>query len=212
MASTAQEAPGTLVEEIIVQPGTYGTSTVKKGQILRIIDVEGEQVADFCSWNLHDPSEYCNVIYTMCAKQGWKDFVPGDVIYTKNMNPLWTIVADTCGVHYWGGDFCSGPLNDFLGTTNKGYGCRERLEEALAEHGLSPLYLNTAACFNVFMNFPYNADGSWVYTLPVTKAGDHIDLRAEMDALWAVSCCHALGETNAANPTPLKFELYDLVG
>jgi uncharacterized protein YcgI (DUF1989 family) len=123
------------------------------------------------------------------------------------MRPLWTIAKDTVGVHYFGGGFCSRPLNEFEGVNQ--HGCRDTLEEALATHDLSPLYLSPSACFNVFMNFPYGADGKWDILRPTTKPGDHVDLRAEMDALWAVSCCHFPGDCNGDNPTPLKFELFD---
>lgn len=205
-------APGKLVEEVVVQPGTYGTGKVRKGQIMRIIDVEGEQVADFCSWNLDDPSEYCDMIYSNFGN-GTRNLSEGHILYTKDMRPLWTIVKDTVGVHWSGGDFCSRAINEWEGWEGaKQHGCRDSLEEALATHNLSPLYLSPMACFNVFMNVPYPPDGSWVIARPTSKAGDHVDLRAEMDALWAVSCCQFPGECNGDKPTPLKFELYDPSG
>jgi uncharacterized protein YcgI (DUF1989 family) len=124
--------PGSLVSQETVPPGNGTSGIVERGQILRIVDVEGEQVADFCSFRADDPSEYCDIIY------------------------------------------------------------------------LSP-----SACFNVFMNMQYKEDGGWPLAEPISKPGDYIDLRAEMDALWAVSVCQWPEVCNGDHPTPLRFEVYD---
>jgi hypothetical protein len=201
--------PGPLLAEVVVQPGTWATGDVLRGQHLEIVDVEGEQVADFCSFDLADPTEPCDVIYTRCAKGRWRDITTGDRIYTSKMRPLWTIVDDTCGTHDWGGGFCSRPLNEWAGVHQDG--CREALEAALASRGLDAVLLNPSSCFNVFMNTPYNPDGSWGYVRPTSRAGDRVLLRAERDALWIVSCCHYPGICNGDQPTPLAFRTYERV-
>ncbi|HZP43972.1 MAG TPA: urea carboxylase-associated family protein [Candidatus Binatia bacterium] len=205
-ANSSPTQPGRLIERQVVPPGQGASGKVAKGQILRITDVEGEQVADFCSFSLDDPAEYCDVVYTTFAKRSWK-VGEGDVIYTREMRPLWTITRDTAGVHYWGGGFCSRALNRFVGVDQ--HGCRDTITEQLAAHELSALYVSPSSCFNVFMNFPYGADGRWEILRPVTRPGDHIDLRAEMPVLWAVSVCHFPGACNGDRPTPLQFELFD---
>jgi len=200
---------GKLVEERIVQPGHHASGKVRQGQVLRIIDVEGQQVADFVSFRLDDPTEHCDCIYSNVVAGRWK-LTKGDVLVTNHCRPLWTIVEDTCGEHYSGGGFCSRDLNSHpvVGAVGQ-KGCRDCLSEAIAEHGLSPLYLDTASCFNIFMHIGYDPDGTWEIRLPKSRADGHIDLRAEMDVLWAVSCCIFPGPCNGDHPTPLKFELYD---
>jgi uncharacterized protein YcgI (DUF1989 family) len=188
--------------------GAAATGTLHRGQVLRITDVYGGQVADFCSWNRHDPAEHCDVIYTTLNAERWK-LGEGDVLYSRDMNPMWTIVADTYGTHYSGGNFCSGPLlRTFEGNPDATRGCREALEEAIAEHGLSPLHLSVAACFNVFMHVPYREDGSMTIERTVTLPGDHIDLRAEMDILWAVSVCPG-GKPHGDGDGALRFSIVD---
>ena len=59
------------------------------------------------------------------------------------------------------------------------------------------------------MNFEYGVDGSWKIHEPVSKPGEHIDLRAEMDLEWAVSVCAWPEMVNGPTLTPLRFELYD---
>lgn len=196
-----------LVDDQIVEPGTYGIGEVLAGQRLRITDVQGKQVADFTSYSLDDPSNHCDVIYSMLAKWSWKVGEVGDVLYTRSMDPLWTVVEDTSpGIHYSGGSFCSRVFNESIGLDQ--HGCRDTIEEAMATRGLDPIYVSPAACFNFFMNFPYKPDGTWEILEPESTAGDYVELRAEQDVLWAVSCCHYPGPCNGNRPTPLRFQTY----
>ena len=101
-----RSAPESPIGVVTVQPHRAATGTLKKGQRLRIVDVEGQQVADFISLKLGDPTEYLDCAYTNMLNQRWK-WGEGTTIFTNHMNPLWTITDDKIGVHYTGGGFCS---------------------------------------------------------------------------------------------------------
>ena len=198
---------GLLLNSLTAQAHTHATGTLKKGQTLRIVDVEGKQVADFVSIKPGDPTEYLDCVYTNWLLSRWK-WREGDTIFTNHMNPMWTITDDKLGNHYTGGGFCSRDARiRFVNDHQKG--CRDVLEDAFADHGIEPHYLQSVSCFNVFMTVDYSLDGAWVIKEPLTKAGDYIDLRAEMDLLWAVSVCFWPAVVNGATPTPLRFETYD---
>jgi uncharacterized protein YcgI (DUF1989 family) len=63
--------------------------------------------------------------------------------------------------------------------------------------------------FNVFMNWRVEPNGTYVYDSPISKSGDYIDLRAEMDLLVGISNCpQELNPCNGFNPTPLKVVVY----
>jgi len=65
---------------------------------------------------------------------------------------------------------------------------------------------------HLFMNVFYRPDGTWGIGRPKSKAGDHVDLRAEMDLFWACSVCSeppVLNPVNGDRPTPLRFESYE---
>jgi hypothetical protein len=197
---------GALVNSVTVQPHTTATGTLSKGQTLRIVDIEGQQIADFISLKQDDPTEYLDCTYTNWRRNGWK-WREGDVIYTNRMSPLWTITDDKTGVHFTGGGFCSRDARRVYLNDDQP-GCRDLLESALADHGIDPNYLQAASCFNVFMNNGYAPDGSYVAGPPVTEPGDYIDLRAEMSLWWAVSVCIWPG-LSGSRPTPLRFDTYD---
>jgi uncharacterized protein YcgI (DUF1989 family) len=106
------------------------------------------------------------------------------------------VVDDTVRNH-WGnmGGRCSRRIYE-LRDGDKGHrSCQENLAEALAPHGLTGD--DIVDVFNVFMNVELDAAGTFRILPPETKAGDYIDLRAEMNVLAAVSACPA--DRNATN-------------
>ncbi|MGH7905084.1 MAG: DUF1989 domain-containing protein, partial [Candidatus Binataceae bacterium] len=199
--------PGKLIQGQTAPEHTYATGKMKKGQVLRIIDVEGEQVADFVSLKLDQPAEYLDCVYTnwMLGRYRWHK---GDVIYTNHMNPMWTIIEDTVDDHYTGGGFCSRDARVKFGVDDQ-KGCRDTIQDAFAANGIDPNLLQSVSCFNIFMNVAYAPDGSWQIGLPKSKKGDHIDLRAEMDLFFASSVCFWPHIVNGEKPTPLRFEVYE---
>ena len=186
---------------------TYAIGRLKKGQVLRIVDVDGQQVVDFVTLKLDDPTEYLDCVYTnwMLGRYKWHK---GDAIYSNHLNPLWTIIDDTVDDHYTGGGFCSRDARIKFQVDDQ-KGCRDTLEDAFSANGISPQHLRSVSCFNIFMNVAYTPDGRWEIGVPKSKAGDYIDLRAEMDVFWASSVCFWPAVVNGAKPSPLRFESYD---
>jgi uncharacterized protein YcgI (DUF1989 family) len=198
---------GRLVESTTIQPHRGGSGDVMKGQTLRIIDVEGQQVADFVTIRQDDPTEFLDCVYTSwdLGRYKWKE---GDVIRTNLMNPMWTIVSDKTANHYTGGGFCSRAARR-LYLNNDERGCRDVIQDVYRDHGYDPNLLQSVSCFNIFMTVTYAPTGEWTIGPPITKPGDYIDLRAEMDVTWMVSVCAWPEVVNGPKPTPLRFEVYD---
>jgi len=198
---------GKPIQSHTAPPHTSATGKVKKGQILRITDVEGEQVADFVSIRLNDPTEYLDCLYTNFVHERYK-WHKGDVIYTNHLNPIWTIIEDTVDEHYTGGSFCSRDLRTkFLQDDQKG--CRDIIQDAFVANGIDPNLLQGVSCFNIFMNVIYSPDGKFEIGRPKSKKGDYIDLQAEMDLFYASSVCFWPILVNGDKPTPLRYEIYE---
>ena len=198
---------GKLIEAVTIQAHHGGSGEIKKGQTLRIIDVEGQQVADFVAIKAGDPTEYQDCVYTSWhhGRYQWRE---GDTIRSNLMNDMWTITDDKTANHYTGGGFCSNAARKlYLGID--GNGCRDTIREEFSKLGFDPNYLQSVSCFNIFMTVDYTPEGDWVIDKPVTKAGDYIELRAEMDLAWMVSVCAWPEVVNGDKPTPLRFETYD---
>ncbi|MHA6669130.1 DUF1989 domain-containing protein [Homoserinimonas sp. A447] len=185
---------GITIEAIDILPASGRALTLRRGDILRVIDVEGSQVADLVAFDAEDTQEHFSQGFTRLLLDR-VDMRVGDSLFSNHNNPLLTIVDDTVGVH----DIVFPPCNTVMyervfGVVGK-TGCREHLAEALSEHGIG--FYQVTDPFNVFMNTRIGDDKKMTILLPTSSAGDHIDLRAERDLIVAVSAC--AGDTNDCN-------------
>ena len=179
----------TVLEERHLEPQTGTAFVIRRGQLLRIIDPLGEQVADLTSFALDDRAEwlssgrtidYANSIYV----------TTGNTLYSNRSRPMWTIMADTVGRH----DFLLTPCSPetftiIYETTTYHPSCFENLVRSLAPFGIAPDAIPTT--LNVFMNVVVLATGALQILPPASKAGDYLLLRAEMDLIVGVTACSA---------------------
>ena len=179
----------TLVERRHLAPQTGTGFTIDRGQLLRIVDPQGEQVSDLTSFSRADPREwlssgrtidYANTIYV----------TEGHTLYSNRSRPMWTIVEDTVGRH----DFLLTPCSPetftiIYKTTAHHPSCFENLSTHLALFGIVPDAIPTT--LNVFMNVEVAPSGELRILPPRSRAGDYLLLRAEMDLIVGVTACSA---------------------
>ena len=94
----------------IVDAGDYYLKTIKKGQTVRILDLEGNQAADTLFFSASDVSERYSAIDTI-REQGNVYLTAGSILMTNDCNPMLEIVADTCGRHDTLGGACATESN-----------------------------------------------------------------------------------------------------
>lgn len=175
------------------------------GQKLTVIDPEGEQVADLLAYNRNDVGEvissgrtldYLSRIY----------LTAGDALYSNRSNILLRIVEDTVGRH----DFLLAPCSKEMfriiyGDSNPHHGCFGNLSSALKPFGIEPDNIPTA--FNCFMNVPVDGATGEIRVLPpLSRAGDKIAFRAEMDVVIGLTACSA-GQSNNFSYKPIHYEI-----
>ena len=194
-----------LRRQVIPAKGYLGLE-LDKGQVLRIVDVEGKQVADIACFNRHNAGERSSASNSKEIQSRWH-LTTGHALYSDEGNKMLTIVEDTVGNHYVGGWYCNEESNyrryGVRGTPN----CRDNLVRASAHLGIGPKEMPGA--FAPFMNVIHHADGRFEIAQPTSGPGDHIDLRGEMDLFVAISNCPQ--ENNPCNgfrPTPLEVIVY----
>src|SRR6516164_8365132 len=159
---------------VVVAPGGYISFEIETGQRLRLTQPEGEQVADFISFNRDDVRELLSMHSSRAVNLSWK-FTAPDTLYSNRSREMWKIEEDLTQENYCGGGFCSEHLN-------------------IARYG--------EACFNIFMTVAYDADGKWEIRAPKGKPGDYMVIRALMPQIVAMSNCPVL--FNACNNFRLK--------
>jgi uncharacterized protein YcgI (DUF1989 family) len=112
----------------------------------------------------------------------------GDVMVTNRRRPILKIMEDTApGTHDTLLAACDRYRYELLGCKEYHRNCTDNFWEAMVELGLKPTELPSP--FNLWQNTPVEADGTIRPNPPVSKKGDYIVMRAEMDLVICLSAC-----------------------
>ena len=196
----------TISHRIRIPPQSGRSFKIKKGQILRVIDPLGEQVSDLFALDEHDHD--CRLSSGRSLDYAGRIYLTtGDILYANNSKPMFTIAEDTVGLHDFLLTPCSQEMFEIL-YKHKGHhpSCFENLLLGLREHGISGSSISTT--FNIFMNVKIDPQGKLTVGVPTSKAGDYIDLRAEMDMVCGLTACSAEGSNNGQFK-PIDFSILD---
>ena len=182
---------------------------LKKGQILRIVDLGGNQAVDFLVYNADDTSERYSAPDTIRA-QGNIFITTGTKLYSNDGNVLMTVLHDTCGRHDTSGGACSCESNSVRFGLDKKWqhACVENFLYALKDYGMGKQ--DMVSNINFFMNVPVSQDGTLEIVDGISDPGSIVDLRAEMNTLVAISNCPQMNNPcNGYNPTPIQLIVWD---
>ena len=205
---------GLLVQEVVVPRCEGRAVEVRAGQVLRITALDGPQVADTSFLALDNPREGYHagqtVALNMLAGTGTMRRITTLWSRPPYERPMLTVVADTVGVHFaWNGGRCSQGVYSVRDGIDSGHRtCQGNLEEAVEPWGVDPDLIPDV--FNVFMYTDVVDEQRLVFRESPARAGDYIDLRAEIDVLAAVSACPS--ETSASNggePKRIGLEVWE---
>ena len=184
---------------------------LKKGQTLRILDLEGNQAVDTIFYNAHNPEERYSTTDTI-RQQGNIYLSTGSKLISTEGNVMLTITADTCGRHDTLGGACaaeSNPVRYALEKINM-HNCRDNYLIALAESNFDMDKRDLTSNINFFMNVPVTPEGGLTFEDGISDAGKYVELKAEMDVIVLVSNCPQLNNPcNAYNPTPVEMLIWD---
>ena len=192
-------------ESIHIEPQCGTGFLLKKGQVLRVIDPQGEQVSDLMAFSEIDPQEslssgrsidYANNIY----------LTTGHILYSNRSNPMFTILEDQVGRHDFLLTPCSPETFKIIYKNHAHHpSCFANLVEGLSPFGIKPDQIPTT--FNIFMNVVLDSKGEITIGPPLSKAGQYIELRAEMDLIVGLTACSAEMSNNYSFK-PIDAEIY----
>ena len=196
---------GSVTSRGTVAPRTGIAFEIKAGQRLAVIDPTGGQVADLLAFNRSDVREVISSGRTLdYASRIY--LTTGDPLYSNRSNIMLTIENDDVGRH----DFLLTPCSEatfriLYGDRTPHRGCFGNFESALAPWEITPDMLPVA--FNCFMNVPVNGEtGTFTVEPPLSKAGDRIVFRAEMDLVIGLTACSA-PLSNGGTFKPIDYEI-----
>jgi urea carboxylase-associated protein 1 len=199
--------PREAVFRLTVKAGDYWLDTLRRGQQLRIVDVEGNQAADTLFYNAADVADRYSAVDTI-REQGNVYLSVGSKLLSTSGAVLAEIVADTVGRHDTLGGACASESNTVRYALEKRtmHSCRDSWLLALAEHDSLGLgKRDITHNINFFMNVPVTPVGGLTFADGMSGPGEYVELRAEMDIIVLISNCPQLNNPcNAYNPTPLE--------
>jgi len=199
----------TLYEETV--PGGGHTSFVlKRGQLLRLTDLEGGANVSLMLLNALEKSERLNLPDTLKGQHTAK-LTAGHCLYSDMGRELAAITADTCGWH----DSFGGGLNADEVMEKYGQGRYQELRNGFFRNGTDNLLVEMGKwnlnlqdllmVLNLFSRVDVTADGAFAFHQGHSKAGDYIELYAPMDTLVILTALqHPLDPNPLYAPKPVQ--------
>jgi uncharacterized protein len=207
---SSQLMPHDALHSFVVEAGDPFLLEIKKGQVLRIVDLEGNQAVDTLFYNTHDYADRYSAQDTI-REQGNVYLTTGTQLISTNGNVLLTITADTCGRHDTLGGACATESNMVRYDISKGHmhACRQSFMKGIQAWGRGLEKRDITSNINFFMNVPITPEGGLTFEDGVSDAGKYVELRAEMDVLMVISNCPQLNNPcNGYNPTPVQILIW----
>jgi urea carboxylase-associated protein 1 len=199
----AEGLPQPLIYQEVVPARAPWSHIVRRGQTLRIVDLEGNQAVDFLLYSVADYAERYSFQDTVAAQENI--FLrAGSILRSNEGAPMMTLVETSVAYHDTIGGACSVESNTLR------YGHHTKSQHACVENFLceNAIYgrnkRDMVPNINWFMNVPVEADGALGIVDGLSAPGLYVDLRAEMDVVAVVSNCPQINNPcNGFNPTPV---------
>jgi uncharacterized protein len=197
-------APGKVVLDEFVEARGPWSAVVSAGDVLTIVDLEGNQAVDCLLYAADDTTVRYSAPVTIARQQSIV-LTTGSVLRAETGAPLMTVVADEVGVHDTIGGACSQESNTlrYGQHTREQHACVENFLIEGSRWGLGKRDL--VSNINWFMNVPVDPDGALGIVDGLSAPGKRVALRAEVDTLVLVSNCPQINNPcNGFNPTPVR--------
>ncbi|BAN50039.1 urea amidolyase associated protein UAAP1 [Metapseudomonas resinovorans] len=207
---TASLALGPTLYEETVPGGGHTSFVLKRGQQLRITDIEGGANVSLLLLNAMEKSERLNLPDSLKCQHTAK-LTAGHCLYSDMGRVLAAITKDTCGWH----DSFGGVLNADEVKEKYGAGRYQELRNGYFRNGVDNLLVEMGKwdlgladllmCLNLFSKVTVDSDGCFHFQPDNSRAGDHIELYAPMDTLVVLTALqHPMDPNPAYAPKPVQ--------
>jgi uncharacterized protein YcgI (DUF1989 family) len=184
-----------IIEEFVIPKCTGKAFRLDSGQLLRVIQHEGKQVAGLIFLNAHNYKEQFMAEFSGGLNYFHPDR-PGSHyrlgrLYSKvpYENEMLAVTENPIGDHFLG-PHCTPTTMELLGVPGH-RSCSDNFSEALREFGLELEDIYSPSVLHAFANvrIETGGDGRILIEPPRSTVGDFIELQAEMDVLAVISTC-----------------------
>lgn len=200
----APTLPGRIVLDEVVPARAPWDHALRKGETLRIIDLEGNQAVDFLLYGLEDDAVRYSAQDTIAAQRNI--FLrTGTVLLSNEGTAMARITGTTVARHDTIGGACSCESNTlrYGHHTKAQHACVDNFLHSHLRHGRGKR--DMVSNINWFMNVPVESDGTLGIVDGISAAGLYVDLEAEMDVVAVISNCPQINNPcNGFNPTAIR--------
>ncbi|MGO4856856.1 urea amidolyase associated protein UAAP2 [Arthrobacter sp. 2MCAF14] len=192
-----------ILDEHVEARGPW-SAVVTAGDVLTIVDLEGNQAVDCLLYSAADVATRYSAAVTIAAQQSII-LTTGSVLRSDDGDALMTVEADEVGVHDTIGGACSQESNTlrYGHHTHEQHACVENFLIEGSKWGLGKP--DIVSNINWFMKVPVDPDGALGIVDGLSAPSKRVALRAETDVLVLVSNCPQINNPcNGFNPTPVR--------
>jgi uncharacterized protein len=193
-------APDKVISREQVPAGWYATVRLRRGEALRIIDDTGRSSVSLIGWREEDTSERINCADTV--KVQWSAAISKGRVILSDMGRVFvSLIEDTSGAHdIMVGGSTAASTHAAFGTTTRN--TQDNFLSAAAKIGLG--LRDIPPCVTFFAPVSLDEEGRFLWNSGRKRAGDFVDLRAEMNLVLVVSnCAHPLDPARPAASGPI---------
>lgn len=196
--------------EETVPGGGHASFILRRGQTLRITDLEGGANISLMLLNAEQPSERLNLPDTLKGQHTAR-LTAGHCLYSDMGRVLVAITADTCGWH----DAFGGVLDAAEVREKYGAGRYQELRNGFHRNGVDNLLVEMGKwnldlqdllmVLNLFSKVTVDAEGVFHFAPGNSKAGDHVELYAPMNTLVVLTALqHPMDPNPQYAPRPVR--------
>lgn len=207
---TLQDTPSPAAVEELLPGGGHRSFVLRRGQLLRLTDLEGGANVATLMFNAHEKSERLNLPDSLKCQHTAK-LTRGHCLYSDMGRVLAAITADTAG---WS-DSIGGVLDAAEVHEKYGAGSFQQLRNNCHRNGADNLLIELGKwglglsdllmVLNLFSRVDVEADGGLRFVPGNSRAGDFIELYAPMDTLVVLSALqHPLDPAPRYAPKPVQ--------
>ncbi|MGI4855622.1 MAG: urea amidolyase associated protein UAAP1 [Janthinobacterium lividum] len=202
-----------LLEET-VPGGAHVSLIVKRGQLLRVTDLQGGANVSVMMFNADEKSERLNLPDSLKCQHTAR-LRAGHCLYSDMGRVLAAIVTDTCGWH----DALGGTSNAEEVREKYGDGGYQALRNGFYRNGTDNLLVEMGKwgrgiadllmTLNLFSRVDVGNDGALSFVSGNSRPGDHVELYAPMNTLVVLTAIqHPLDPNPDYAPQPVRLDLH----
>ena len=199
------------VQDIRIKSASARTFTVKAGEYIQIIDVDGRQCSDFQAFSrrkLDQGNEQALDATITRSLIGLANPIPGlpSKAFDLEMEPLVEVIQDTCGRHDVFMTACNSRYYADMGYPGH-VNCTDNFNAVLGEFEIGQR--KGWEALNYFYNTNIDDANQIYFDEPWSRPGDYVMMRALTDLVCVASACPCdIDAANGWNPTDIHVRVY----